>query len=53
MEGRSEPNQYLKKRNLKIFPSLLCFSALPEDAIAVYKVEQKFNRDNIRPMGRG
>lgn len=46
MEGGSEPDQYfLKKRNLKIFPSLLSSSTLAKDTVGIYKGEQKMNRD--------
>lgn len=44
MEGKSEPDQYLKRRSLKLFPSLLCSPTFARDTTAMYNMEQKFNR---------
>lgn len=44
MEGKSEPGQYLKRRNLKLFPSLLCSPTFARDTIAMYNMKQKINR---------
>lgn len=44
MEGKSEPDQYLKRRNRKLFPSLLCSPTFARGTIAMYNMEQKINR---------